>query len=91
MDDVTQSAYAEWLEDLIKSIMELKPEKIGVCCLLPDGGTLTSYFGDMYHTDKAIMGYTISLDATMDVVTANARVILEAADEPDEEQDGDES
>ena len=45
MEDVTKSAYAEWLEEFIKSIMEFKPEKIGVCALLPDGGTLTAYYG----------------------------------------------
>ena len=87
MDDVTKSVYAEWLEEFIQKIMELKPEKIGVCCLLPDGSTLTSYWGECYHTDKAVMGYTMNLDATMDVINANAKEILEAA----EEQDGDDS
>lgn len=88
MEDVTKSEYAEWLEEFIKDIMELKPEKIGVCALLPDGCTLTSYFGEVYHTDKAIMAHTINLDSIMDVTKANAREILEAADE---EQDGEES
>ena len=87
MEDVTQSAYAEWLEELIGNIMELKPEKIGVCALIPDGSTLTQYFGECYHTDKAVMGYTMNQDAIMDVITANAKEILEAA----EEQDGDDS
>ena len=87
MDDVTKSNYAEWLEDLIQTIMMHKPEKIGVCMFLPDGCTLTSYFGGCYHTDKAVMGYTMSLDATMDVVKANAEDILDAA----EEQDGEDS
>ena len=87
MDDVTKSAYAEWLEELIQNILEFKPEKIGVCAVLPDGSTLTSYFGECYHTDKAIMGYTMNLDAIMEVTTANAKDILDAA----EEQDGDDS
>ena len=87
MDDITKTKYAEWLEEFIGCIMEHKPEKIGVCAMLPDGGTLTSYFGGCFHTDKAVMGYTMSLDATMDVINANAKDIVEAA----EEQDGDES
>ena len=87
MDDVTKSAYAEWLEDFIRTIMEYKPEKFGVCVLLPDGSTMTNYFGECYHTDKAIMGYTMNLDAIMEVTTANAKDILDAA----EEQDGDDS
>ena len=87
MEDVTKSVYAEWLEEFIQHIMELKPEKIGVCALLPDGSTLTHYFGGCYHTDKAVMGYTMTQDAFMDVMYANAKEILEAA----EEQDGDDS
>lgn len=85
MDDITKTKYAEWLEEFIGYIMEHQPEKIGVCAILPDGGTLTSYFGGVYHTDKAVMGYSISLDATMDVISANAKEIMDAA----EEQDGD--
>lgn len=86
LEDVTNSRYAEWLEDLIQNIMENQPEKIGVCMFFPDGCTLTSYFGGCYHMDKALMGYTMNLDATMDVVSANAQDIMDAADE---EQDGD--
>ena len=86
MEDVTKSVYADWLEEVIKGILESKPEKIGVCCLLPDGSTMTNYFGDCCHTDKAVMGYTMNLDAFWEVTTANAKEILEAAEE---EQDGD--
>lgn len=85
MQDVTKSAYAEWLEAVIEGIMENKPEKIGVCCLLPDGSTMTNYFGDCSHTDKAVMGYTMNLDAIWEVTTANAKEILEAAEEQDGE------
>ena len=88
MEDVTKSAYAEWLEEVIKDIMQYKPERLGVCMLLPDGGTYTNYFGDCGHMDKALMGYTMNLDAIMEVTTANAKEILEAAEE---EQDGDDS
>jgi hypothetical protein len=88
LEDVTKSAYAKWLEEFIKSIMEFKPEKIGVCALLPDGGTLTDYYGDCWYLDKAAMGFQMQSDAQLDVTMANARMILEAADE---EQDGDDS
>ena len=85
MDDVTKSVYAEWLEEFIQTIMELKPTKIGVCAILPDGSTMNSYFGDVLHMDKAMMAYNITMDAIWDVTTANAKEILAAA----EEQDGD--
>lgn len=85
MDDVTKSRYAEWLEEFIQHVMEYQPEKIGVCALLPDGCTLTNYFGGCGHMDKAMMGYTMNLDAIMEVTTANAKDILEAAEEQDGE------
>ena len=88
MENVTKSAYAEWLEEFISDIMLYQPERIGVCMLLPNGGTYTNYFGDCGHLDKAQMGYSMNLDAIMEVVTANANDIVEAAEE---EQDGDDS
>jgi hypothetical protein len=91
LEDVTKSAYAEWLEEFIKDIMEYKPERIGVCMLLPNGGTYSNYFGDCGHMDKALMGYTMNLDAIMEVTTANADQILAAAEAADEEQDCDDS
>ena len=91
MMDVTKSAYAEWLEEFIKDIMEYKPERIGVCMLLPNGGTYSNYFGDCGHLDKALMGYTMNLDAIMEVTTANADQILAAAESAEEEQDGEDS
>ena len=91
MEDVTKSAYAEWLEDFIKDIMTYNPERIGVCMLLPNGGTYSNYFGDCGHLDKALMGCTMNLDAIMEVATANADQILEAAESAEEEQDGDDS
>lgn len=91
MMDVTKSAYAEWLEEVIKDIMEYQPERIGVCMLLPNGGTYSNYFGDCCHMDKALMGYTMNLDAIMEVTTANADQILAAAESLEEEQDGDDS
>lgn len=87
MDNVTESIYAEWLEEFIQAIMEMKPTKMGVCCVLPDGSTMNSYFGDVFHTDKAMMAYNMQMDAIWDVTTANAKEILAAADE----QGGDDS
>lgn len=85
MDDITKTEYAGWLEETIGCIMEHKPEKIGLCAMLPDGCFLTSYFGECYPADKALMAYTISSDATMDTIKANARDILDAAEEQEGE------
>ncbi len=87
MNDITKTEYAGWLEEFITDIMLYQPERFGVCMLLPNGGTYTNYFGDCGHLDKASMGYTMNLDAIMEVTTDNAKEIVEAA----EEQDGEDS
>lgn len=79
--DVTQTPYASWLEELIGMLLELKPEKIAVAAIAPNGEVLTGYYGDCTHVDKAVMGYHMNLDATMDVVEANAREIVRAAED----------
>lgn len=76
--------YAEWLEDFIRSIVEMKPARIGVCAVGENGEVLTGYYGDLYPEDKAVMAYHIQTDAIMDTVKANARDIVEAAEEDDD-------
>lgn len=85
--DVTKAPYAEFLEDFIKSLVELQAEKIGVSAILQDGNVLTGYY-ECDHQDKALMGYHMTSDAMMDVVRANARQIIAAAEEEGAE-DGD--
>lgn len=84
--DVTKTPYAGWLEEFIKTLLELKPTKIGVAAIIPDGDVLTGYYGDCTHVDKAVMGYHINLDATMDVVAANAKEIVDEAQEQEDEE-----
>lgn len=87
MGNVMESKYAEWLEELIEFVMECEPERIGVCAIMPDGGTMTSYFGECGHMDKALMGYTMNLDAIFDVTKANAKEILDAAEEGEDDDE----
>ena len=82
--DVTKSPYAGWLEELISNLLEMKPDKIGIAAILPNGEVLTGYYGGCGHVDKVIMAHNIHLDSVMDVVKANARSILEAAEEEDD-------
>lgn len=83
--DVTQTPYAEFLEHFIESIMELKPTKVGVCLLGCVGDTsLTGYLGECCPEDKAVMAYHINSDAILDTVKANARDIIQAAEEQEE-------
>lgn len=86
-NDITKSPYAEFLEMLCKNIMELKPEKIAVVALMPDGSAFTSSYGDCGPYDLAMMGIHMQADAMMEIVTANAKDIVAAAQEGDEEDE----
>lgn len=44
--------YAEWLEDFIRSIVEMKPVRIGVCAVGENGEVLTGYYGDLYPKER---------------------------------------
>lgn len=81
MNNITQSEYANWLEDLIKDIVEFKPEKIGVTFMCSNGDAHTYYYGECYPQDKATMAYLFNSDAMMDTVLMNASLIVDAADE----------
>ena len=87
MSDITKTPYAGFLEDVIRAIMDYQPTKIAFCTLNPDGTTLTGYFGDCDQQDKAMIAHQIYSDSIMDIVRANSRMILEAAEE-DYDEDG---
>lgn len=84
VEDVVKMPYAPRLEEMIRQIYELNPEKIGVC-VLAGGVALTGYYGDVCHEDKAVMAYHMHIDAVMDTVRANAQDLLNP--EKDEGED----
>ena len=88
MRDITKTPYASFLEDVIRLIMEQEPLKIAIITLNPDGSTLTGYYGNCDQQDKALLANQIYSDSIMDVVKNNAGMILEAADEEADDEDG---
>lgn len=86
MNDVTQSPYAGFLEALCESVVELKPTKIAVTGILPDGNAFTGIFGDCSPYDLATMAFHLQTDAMMEIVKANAKDILKAAQEEEGEE-----
>lgn len=84
MEHITQSKYANWLEELIRDIVDSEPEKIATVYTGKDGLTRTHYFGDCMPTDKAVMAYWLNSDAMMDTVFANAEFIMDAAMEEEQ-------
>jgi hypothetical protein len=83
--NVRESPYAEFLEDVIRLIMEHQPTKIAVSTLNPDDTYVTGYFGDCNQQDKALLAHSIYSDSIMDIVLANSKMILEAAEEDSDE------
>ena len=84
MNDVRESPYAPWLEDVIKGIMAEQPKAIGMCMLMPSGDAATIYYGQPGHQEVALMSYHMNLDAMMAVMQANADVIVTAAEDIEE-------
>lgn len=72
-ENVTKTPYAEWLEGMIKVIMQHRPDRVGVCMLLPDGKVCTGYYGECYHQDKTLMAHNIYLDAIGDAIGLEER------------------
>lgn len=86
--DVTKTPYAEFLEKLVKSVVELKPEKIAVVATMPNGNIMTSVYGDCGPYDMMAMASAIQADAIVEIVMANARDIIAAAEEDEEDENG---
>lgn len=84
--DVAQSEYAEFLEMLIQNIMEHKPDKISVIATMPNGMAFNAIYGDCSPYDLAQMAFHMQADAIMEIVKRNAREILEAAEDEEEEE-----
>lgn len=76
--------YAGFLENLIKTIVELKPEQIAVVAVTEDGTALTATYGDVQPYDLATIAFHLQADAMLDIIKANARDIIEAAEEEEE-------
>lgn len=81
MEDVTKSPYAGFLEMLCKNVVMHRPEKIAVVMQKKDGTTLTADYGDCGPFDLLAMASAMQADAIMDIVIANAKDIVEAAEE----------
>ena len=83
MNEISETPYAEWLEESIKTIFEQNPDRIAICATLSDGDTLTAYY-NCCAEDKAIFSHHINSDAMLDVVLANIDIIKEELDKCDE-------
>lgn len=77
--------YAEFLESMIRDIVDTQPKNIAVCFFSEDGEAHTHYFGTCYPAEVGQMAWQLNADAYLTMAQANARTILEAAEEEDDE------
>lgn len=86
-ENVTKTPYAEWLEGMIRTIMEHKPVRMGVCMVLENGEVFTGYYGEHSAEDMAVMAYHIQADSTWKLILANADQIVREAERMGEENE----
>lgn len=72
---------------LIGNIAELKPVKMAVVGMMPDGRAFTAQYGDCDPYELALMAFHIQTDAIMDIVKANAGEIVRAAEEQEDKNE----
>lgn len=73
---IEKEEYAEFLEDAVKTLFNIKPVQIALVARTEQGNTLTAY----YHCDaedKAIMAHHIQSDVVMDIIENNAETVKE--------------
>lgn len=79
--------YGEFLESLIRDILETKPKNIAAVFFSDDGEAHTCYFGTCYPAEVGQMAWQLNADAFLTMAQANARTILEAAEEEEDESE----
>lgn len=84
MDDNGMAQYGEFLESLVRAVLELKPETILVQAIGKDGSAFTAAYGDVGPFDMLRFASHMQADAMVDIVKANARDILAAAEEEED-------
>ncbi len=86
MTDPRELPYAGWLEEAIRLLSAQDVKSIGLAAIVNDGETLTAYY-QANMTAMTVMAASIQADATLQMVTNNARMILDAAEEQEEDDD----
>ena len=85
MSDIRTQPYAEWLEDALRQMVDLRPSTIGIITIMPDGSTGTRYFNSD-NRDRLIMCEAIGIDYLEELIRVNADGIRQILDGEDDEQ-----
>lgn len=84
MADITRQPWSEWLENSLRTIMDIGAERMCIAGKTPDGTVFTGYY-NADATDKAVFAHNIQSDVTMDIIRENIGKIKEMLEENDDE------
>ena len=76
-------AWAEWMENSLRTIMDIGAESMCVAGKTPDGTVFTGYY-NADATDKAVFAHNIQSEVTMDIIRENIGKIKEMLEENDD-------
>lgn len=83
VNEITRAPYASWLEEGLRTLAPLRPSKLCLCAILPDGNVFTGYF-ECSATDKAVISHNIYTDCLLDTLRNNGVVFDDGEDGEDE-------
>lgn len=78
--DIREEPYAKWLEETLREIVEMKPERICMCVMLPSGEVDTCYY-QCDAGDLELFAHNIYSNAMLQLI----RNIRELSQDDDEE------
>lgn len=82
--DIKETPYAQWLEEVLRDMVQLEPKQIALCVLVEGGASATSCY-NCNSTDKALMAHSIYADSILDVVHENRDWINSDDEEAEDE------
>ena len=86
---IQDTPYAEWLEGMIREVLENKPVRIGIVMITEEGTALTGYYGERTPEEMAAMAWHMNMDAVWEMVSVNADKLLIMGQElMESEEDG---
>ena len=87
MTDIKEAPYAEWLEGVLREMLDLEPQSIAVVMLMPDRTRGTAYW-NIDDVDLAVMMDAIAEDKYLGWIRNNREELLMELNSEDGDEDG---
>lgn len=80
MADIKRQPWAEWMENSMRTIMDIGAESMCIAGKTPDGTVFTGYY-NADATDKAVFAHNIQSDVIMHIIRENIGKIKKMLEE----------